>query len=323
MSTSLLAISLSRSAFRGIHARTLFLWATAIFIFAIYAQNTKIELRQQRVVAHIRCYRNDIQFFSFCLRSLEKFGGFLEGAIVTVPEVDKSMFQQLLHTTTFPVKLVASHYPVVGDAKSRISDFLAPRLDFLNIDSMTDADYIMLLDSDSVLIRDLKETDLFFNDKIIFPYDDIDHPDMVDTKRVWKPSMDHMVGVDCPYEFMRRQGMVFPRWAFAGFRDRIATLFNQSMAEYALSTYDQGLFTEWNPMGAYLYFFHKTNIHWEKGWTFNDSRLHTMSQSELRDMQFVEQVWSHAGVQPEHVAFFECILRDGKFKFDCPSARAK
>jgi hypothetical protein len=277
---------------------------------------------QHKIVAHIRCYRNDIQFFSFCLRSLERFGGILDGAVVTVPEVDMPLFQQLLHSTTFPIQLVSSH-TVVRDGEAREVDLLGPDLDFLHIDTITDADFIMILDSDSILVRDLNHDDMFVSGKIRLPYDDINHFSMADAKRAWKPSMDHMVGVDSPYEFMRRQGVIFPRWAYVGLRERIAILYNQSMAEYAASMNEQGLFSEWNPVGAYLYFFHHESVHWEKGWTFNDSRLHTMSQSELRDMQFVEQFWSRTGVQPEHVAFFECILRGGKFKLECPSAHAK
>ncbi len=199
-----------------------------------------------------------------------------------------------------------------------MADFLAPHLDFLNIDNMTDADYIMLLDSDSIIVRNVRDSDLFFNDKIIYPYDNISHPALAPAKNLWKPAMDHMVGVDSPYEFMRRHGVVFPRWAFAGLRERVATLFNQSMADYALSMYKEGLFTEWNSLGAYLYFFHHNKIHWEKGWTFNDSSFHTTSKSELQDMQFVEQLWSRAGVQPEQVAFVEYILRRGRFKLECP-----
>lgn len=247
------------------------------------------------IYVHIRVYRDDIPFFVYSLKSMELYGAVFDGFLITFPFEDEDLVRAATAGLKLNVKLAARNHSAGG--------VVCSRMDSLLVDEMADADYFYTIDSDTILTRPVTVEDLFRNGKPMLLYDTYDS--MPQVKGIWKPGTDKLVGVDAEFEFMRRQGLLYPREAFKGLRARLEQVHKKKLFEYALENYPEN-FSEFNPLGAYLYYFKHDLMYWVKGHSFPDADTEILSMPP-----FLLQARSWDRMSPRLVAYYECVVAGG------------
>jgi hypothetical protein len=129
----------------------------------------------------------------------------------------------------------------------------------------TDADYILYMDSDCVLTRDIAPSDFMVDGKTkwrVTPFENAR-----DDQSVWIPAMEKFVGKRPTHECMREHPFFVPRWAleevqkFCSYRHGV-TLHDYIMAQ-ADPRNDLALtFSEWNCLGWFLFTHHHDKFEW-------------------------------------------------------------
>lgn len=247
------------------------------------------------IFVHTRVYREDIPFFVYSLKSMELYGAVFDGYLVTYPFEDENLMHAATAGSKLNLKLVARNHSAGG--------VVCSRMDSLLVDTMADADYFYTIDADTILTRVVTIDDLFKKGKPMLIYDTYDS--MPQVKAIWKPGTDKLVGVDAEFEFMRRQGLLYPNASFSGLRARLEQVHKKKLYEYAIENYPEN-FSEFNPLGAYLYYFQRDVMYWVKGHSFPDADAAVLS---MPPFLLQARSWDH--ISPQLVAYYECVVAGG------------
>jgi hypothetical protein len=194
----------------------------------------------------IKTCLHDAEYHRYCLKSIEKFcTGFSEVRVIEGEHPKGYLWQQV-------VKLHADQY--------------------------TDADFILVTDSDTLFVEPVTPESFMREGKPIWfmtPWT----PEMLATEamQTWWNVMRDFNGAEPPAEFMRRQPFMFPRHVLQSIREHCFHRFGVGIEEFIMA---QPTFTEWNAMGHHCWLNHRDDFYW-------------MDTSVECPPPLVWQFWSH------------------------------
>src|SRR4026208_618749 len=236
-----------------------------------------------RTAIFIRTYLRDMPYLEYCLRSIQKYAHGFHRTVVAVPEPEINHY---MHLTV--EKLIAVHDGKPG--------YLCQQADKLNADiHCKEEDFIWYIDSDCVLTREVRPEEFLVNNKVrwlLTPW-----KDCPDSKKAWFHVMAKCVQ-ECPqHEFMRRHGLMIPRWALVGFREFIQQTHGIDMPTYVMNQPGHE-FSEFNAIGFWLWTYHRDKIHW------HDTSIDGVPPCPIEQ----SWSWSPEGITQEHRNRMEILL---------------
>jgi hypothetical protein len=229
----------------------------------------------------VRSYYRDLQWLRYCLRSVEHFCSDFRRTLVVVPEscrerISRSQFNSV--ETVF--------CPDYAD------DYLGQQVTKLYADTITDADYILHIDSDCTFHKPVRPTDFFSHGR----------PELMITPNAffhvnppWQRETERALGFAVEYDYMRRHPHVYPRWLYGELRDYIRAHHGRELADYILAQGPMG-FSEFNAIGALAHRRYPEEFSWEQ-WRSSDY-----------DEKFCRIHWSWGGLTAEIREELEAIL---------------
>jgi len=254
------------------------------------------------VAAFIRTYRGDAHWLTFCLRSLRRYAEHVFSEVVVVfPTNDSIFFSTFLHGYELPLKVFAEEEVVShGYEQQMLSKMFA--------DTRTMADFIWHVDSDTILKRQLRYEDLFDGGKPVYFFDKWSG----DSERIWRPITEDMLGRTVEFDFMRRQGLLYPRCIYEQTRKHLERVKGVDFVQYWKT--HQFHVTEYNVLGGYMYYYHRSEISWQLG-------------GDPKFPNPLIQSWSWGGFHHVIITWYDCIIREGeakcplhpRFKIECKS----
>lgn len=223
----------------------------------------------------IRSHSSDFCWLSYCLKSIHKYARDFSEIVVALPDGHN-------------LPLTAERVVFVPDLQP---GYMGQQVSKLYADHYTDAENIVMMDSDSVFNQPVTP-DLWFRDGkpiwMMTPMNKVS-PDAV---AAWAPVLEKFFGIAPSYEFMRRIGQCIPRWALAAFREYCRAQHGCSLEDYIMRQPGKE-FSEFNCIGAYLHGNHHDRIHWHN------------TETDGVPPSVVSQFFSHGGITPEIRAILE------------------
>ena len=149
----------------------------------------------------------------------------------------------------------------------------------LHADQHTDADFILVTDSDTLFTEPVTPESFMCDGKPIWLYtpwtkEMLDHPGTA----AWKACMETFLGLPSPGEMMRRQPFMFPRKVLPSIREFCTKKHGVSLEDYIMS---KKSFSEWNCLALYCWLGFHREFHWINTETEELPPLH------------IKQFWSH------------------------------
>jgi hypothetical protein len=194
----------------------------------------------------IRTYAKDADWLHYCLTSCRRVSP--ESPIIVVCPKDS-------HEAIHPL---AQEFGAAYDTLNPLHEdgYMDQQYTKLHADQWVHTEYVVHLDSDCVMLR--PAADLFFNGlptMIKTPWEDLG-PDAV-----WRDITREVVGFDPPFEFMRRQPLVYPRSVYALFRAYLSSNHGGTLAQWFAGLSGRR-FSEFNALGAFCHAFLPESFHW-------------------------------------------------------------
>jgi hypothetical protein len=236
-----------------------------------------------RMAIFIRTFKNDAQWLVYCLRSIKKFCTGYSEVVLACPKEDMAVIQQVVAPYRHRVVPVEND-PAKGYLEQQVTKLCA--------DQFTDAEYILMTDSDCLFIVPNTPLSWFTNGRIVHlitPWAALEGGGAM----VWRKPTEAALGYPCEYETMRRHPFVFPRSVIANCRKWIENRHRKPIREYVLST---GGFSEFNSLASYA-------MSREPQWfTFVNTTNNPLPP------EIVKQFWSWGGITPEVKHRMDAIL---------------
>lgn len=164
--------------------------------------------------------------------------------------------------------------------------YLGQQVAKLNADLHTQADYIVHIDSDCVFTKPITP-DYFFHGGLplyaITPF----HKASKDEQFTWLHVMTKAVRQMPPYEFMRRNCIIYPRFIYQAFREFMQFTHGMTMEQYVMSQ-PGNEFSEFNCLGFFAWLNYRDAFHWHN--------TETDGVPEWPWRQFWS--WQEGGVEP-------------------------
>jgi hypothetical protein len=201
----------------------------------------------------IRTYPGDAAYHEKCLASIDKFCTGFRNTVV-VNKTDRS--------------------PRIG--------YLQQQVDKLHADTCTDADYVLITDSDTLFVKPVTPETYFRDGKPIWLHTPWTPEMLASDVTVWYEVMRNFSGVAPTSEFMRRQPFMLPAWLLKDLRQWCVFQHTRALADYVMNS---GRFSEFNVLGHHAWRFHHNRFHW----------IDT-SKDELPELT-VRQFWSHDPIE--------------------------
>ena len=221
-----------------------------------------------------RSYSQDFNWLALSLLSVKKYAHGFGKVHVAIPVSEIG----LLPKFDGEVHLIE---PKASDG------YMDQRITKLHADDFCKAEYVMHMDSDCILTKDVSPMDLFLDGKPVYLRED-------GCVSPWMDISARSLGWRDSYEYMRRLPIVFPRWMYREFRAFMATNTGMSVDNW-IAIQNGHEFSEFNTMGQWAYRYHSDAFTW----------------MEPRDWpSFCKQYRSWDGLDEEKRAEIERILAD-------------
>lgn len=211
----------------------------------------------------IRTYDADAAYHAQAMRSIEKFcTGFDRTVVVMAPPNEKN-------------------------------GYMVQQRDKCYADQLTDSDFILMMDSDTIITEPVTPESFMVDGKPIWLHtpwtpEMLEHPGTA----AWFRCMRKFFGEDPPSEFMRRQGFMIPREVLQATREYCLTEHGMPLSHYILSRRE---FSEFNCLGFLAWKFFHDEIAWVD-----------TSKEELPPLR-LRQWWSHDPIE-KNIEEIERIL---------------
>lgn len=164
----------------------------------------------------------------------------------------------------------------------------------MHADQFTDAEFIVQIDSDTILTRRTIPEDFIVEHRkpkwLYTPYSSIPGGD----GQTWKEPTSKVMMRPVEHEFMRRFPFCVPAWALPQFRAWMWRIHGMSLETYIMSQPNRE-FSEYNALGAWLWFYHHDKVHW-------------INTDEEMGAVHVHQHFSYAGINNDTRANIERAL---------------
>ena len=166
----------------------------------------------------IKSYPKDYGWLAYCLSSIQKFATGFNDIIVMLPR-------------SAPLALTCEKVVLLDTPENYLSQQVAK----LNADLHTKADYILHFDSDMIFTRPVTPADFFRKGKPSWAITEWGSIPGKAEKKAWYHVMAKALQEAPPYEFMRKCGILAPRWLYAEFRAFIQETHGISMEAYVMN----------------------------------------------------------------------------------------
>jgi len=233
----------------------------------------------------IRTYPGDYKWLDYCLRSIGKYAiGFRKVWIISPQD---NPFSGMLNGPFMEWKQMNDETE---------DGYLAQQITKLYADVITDyqAEFILHIDSDTLLTRPVTPSEFFYLDKVLWPYTPYDR-----IQTPWQPVIEKFMAQPTANEFMRRFPIMVPRWLYPRLREFCYQKHGMTITDYVRG---QPLrhFSEFNALGAYAWQYHHDKIAW----------VDTLGSEFPLMPPMARQFFSWGGITEEVKAEIENILGD-------------
>ncbi|KAK4047116.1 hypothetical protein OIO90_006319 [Microbotryomycetes sp. JL221] len=231
--------------------------------------------KELRLSVLMRSWRDDLDFAVLAATSVKTHLWNALEIVVVMPSSDFELFK----SKTWPpdVKLVPEPDLLPnGDIQQKLTK--------LRADKYCKGDYILHLDSDTVISRTVLQKDVVWQEgrpaHSYAPYDTL--PEAVS---VWRKGTGNAVGQPVEFEFSRNSFHVYPRRIYANARAHIERVHGMSLVDFLTSrigrmrsmdklTEDEKsrMFSDFNYLGAYAYYVEPDLLSWVPAW--EEGRAH-------------------------------------------------
>jgi hypothetical protein len=152
----------------------------------------------KKIDIFIRTYHKDLDFLQYCLRSIQKFVTGYNEIIICIPEADAHLLDSWNLTQELIIK-----WDVVCE-----NGYIDQQISKLKAHEMSDADYILYVDSDVCFTTPTDLSEFFIDGK---PYLMKTRYELVGDAICWKETTEDIIGMTLEYEYMRRIPILFSR----------------------------------------------------------------------------------------------------------------
>lgn len=204
----------------------------------------------------IRTYRRDFPLLQYCLYSIFKYVTSFRKVVIAVREKEYSQLVDILKHKSYFTKLVISKEYNFDDS----IDYLGQQITKLHADVLTDAEYIMFVDSDCVFYDSFDISLLMFDQESSRIRLRVDAFSNIDSSAlIWKEFLKECK-LPSEYEFMRRLPLLYPASLLKQVRTFISQQRKKTAANACLHIYHKTLktFSEFNLLGAYAHTYEPT-----------------------------------------------------------------
>lgn len=216
----------------------------------------------------IKTYPGDYEWLRYCLRSIQRFATGFRRTVVIVPD--------------------GAEKPPTGDAEDVHyvheygEGYMFQQVVKLHADAFTDAEFICYMDADTIFTRHVCPEHLIDDMRrprwLYTPYSSINSGD----GQTWKAPTEKLMNGPVDHEFMRRHPFVVSRKMLEGFRLWMMRSHRMTVERYVM-TQPNREFSEFNALGAWLWFYHGYVVEW-------------MNTDENMGTTFVHQSYSWGGL---------------------------
>lgn len=199
----------------------------------------------------IRSYFRDFHWLQLALASIHAFLRGYRQVLLILPKSSADRWKESLIPIGLPLRLVI--------CEDYIDDYLGQQVSKLYADELSDADYLVHLDSDCVFIRPtLVWQDLFREGKPIHIYRNRSIRPAIDG---WRNSIPYILGIGTNREFMVTLPVIYPRGIYNELRQFVLLRHGIKLSNLVLSQRpDQ--FSEFSVLGAYAFQYMGSYFSW-------------------------------------------------------------
>lgn len=195
----------------------------------------------------VKTFPNDHEWLKYCLRSIQRFATGFRRVVV----VASNGFPPPTGTNE---NVFYVHEPENG--------YLWQQVVKLHADCFSDAEFFVQLDSDTIFTRPVCPENFIVGNRrprwLYTPYASLTG----DESRTWQEPTSKVMSRPVEHEFMRRHPHCIPAWALREFRAWMWRIHGMSLESYITSQPGRQ-FSEYNAIGAWLWFYHRDKIEWQ------------------------------------------------------------
>jgi len=259
----------------------------------------------------IKTYKNDFKWLKYSLESVHRnLAGITEIVIVTDQGTGDEL-KAITRPLPLEVTIIEEYKP------EECHGYLWQQVIKLQADTYFAQlpDHIMMVDSDTVF-RPGACVSNWFDDsgRVKWP---ITSKEELDESHPWFKTTELWIGHEVHYEFMRALPLVIPSYALKEIRNFTFANHGCSIAEYVLSHCKESSFSEFNAMGAHMFYSKGT-----KPIDYNISFINTKEPAGLFIRDNARQFWSHDELEaciPEITTFLQPL--DGSKLMGVPPSK--
>lgn len=163
----------------------------------------------------VTCARH-ASFLDYALQSIARNCNGFRRTVVLCPTQDVATVEMVMLKHKHALMVLADEY---GDGHNW------QMLGKMNADLHTDADMILISDSDTLFVRPTTPESFMWDGKPLHLMQRYDHPEIATGHNglpvPWRVITERDCGWPVDYEYMRRQGFMYPRWLFKEARDHL------------------------------------------------------------------------------------------------------
>ncbi|MBD2088992.1 tetratricopeptide repeat protein [Microcoleus sp. FACHB-1515] len=287
----------------------------------------------QEVSIMCRTYHGDKMWLPYLFRSIEKFFPMHREVVVVYEKQDEAELKSLIPSW---VKIVREDKFADGTIQQKYSKLTA--------DTFCEGKYIFHIDSDSIFTRNVRSEYMFRDGKPILEYTPYStlieyakSPEMLEWARnqgmtdakphikveFWRAGTANAVGEPVDYEFSRRPEKLYPRWMYKQARELIENRHNMSFKDFIKTQHgrhrddlpvDQIYFSDFNYIGAFMWYHMKDEI----AWVNTDDKGYSVRPHFVTQMISYYMLNKSKELKKSAERFLEEILAsDGETHFEC------
>jgi hypothetical protein len=267
--------------------------------------------------AFIRTYHKDAKYFEYAVRAFKKNGTPFRKLVIVCPQGDGHIFTEICERNGL------KNFQVHEKQEILSKGYDEQMLDKLTPDWYTNAEYICMLDSDSILAHPMKYEEFFRDGKPLHVYRE--RNECPEVCHMWMKTTAMMIGeIDKENEYMTRLGQMYPRTAFEQVRAHVQQHQGVSMVDWLkrkdnetkdIVSHTGAYVSEFESLGAVLYNKHHDAVTWCK---------HPVGNCVDGQRPPIIQGWSHDTPlrYEECFHYFQCVIDLGDDDQSCKDRKA-
>lgn len=229
-----------------------------------------------------KSYKKDFWLLHYSLLSITKYVEGYANIIILIPEDEKQDFD----TRVLPERTLIHYVKEYGNG------YLFQQWCKINAASYSHADFILFADSDCIFDHKINLQDFIPFPEILYT-DYKQLPDAI----IWQKPTQELIGEPIPWEFMRRNCLIYHRKTLVNLNN-----WNKNLEKTIMGSHR---FSEFNLMGAYAWKYEQSiyNFINTDDWVYTEPKA--------------VQVWSHASKEPgasethlrEYIRILETLIK--------------